>query len=88
MPDSKIQTKVRLGPQGRLVIPAKLRQLLCVEPGDALIVRFHEGQLILEKAETVRHRLKARFAGLPKQKSLAEELLAERHKEAKREDEA
>lgn len=80
-----MQTKVRLGDQGRLVIPAKLRKLLEVEPGDTLLVRFHEGQLVLEKAETIKRRLKQRFAKLPEGKSLAEELLIERRKEAQRE---
>jgi AbrB family looped-hinge helix DNA binding protein len=84
MPNTDSQTKVRLGPQGRLVIPAKLRQMLCVEPGDNLLARVDDGQLILEKAETVKRRLKARFAGIPKGKSLAAELLMERREEAKR----
>lgn len=86
MPHINLQAKVRLGLQGRLVIPAKLRQVLCVAPGDSLIVRVQDGQLILEKVETVKRRLKARFANLPKSKSLADELLIERRQEAEQED--
>lgn len=81
MPKSKAQTKVRLGPQGRLVIPAQFRQLLAVDSGDTLIARYQDGQLVLEKAETLKRRLKARFAHIPKEKSLADELLAERREE-------
>lgn len=88
MPYTDSQTKVRLGPQGRLVIPAKLRQMLCVEPGDNLFAHVHDGQLILEKAETVKRRLKARFARIPKGKSLAAELLEERREEAKQDQNA
>lgn len=82
MSENIMQTKVRLGNQGRLVIPAKLRKLLEVESGDTLLVRFHEGQIVLEKTETIKRRLKERFAKLPKGKSLAEELLIDRRKEA------
>lgn len=85
MTKSNIQTIVRLGPQGRIVIPTKLRQMLAVQPGDTLIARCRDGQLVLEKAETLKRRLKARFAHIPKQTSLAQELLKERREEAKRE---
>jgi hypothetical protein len=37
---------------------------------------------MLEKPETIKHRLKARFAYLPIGKSLATQLLAERREEA------
>lgn len=40
---------------------------------------------LLEKQETIKRRLKARFSQLPKETSLANELIAERHEEAKRE---
>ena len=86
MTELNIQTKVRMGHQGRLVIPAKLRKLLELEPGDTLLASFHEGQLVLEKTETIKRRLKERFARVPEGKSLAAELLAERREEAQRED--
>jgi AbrB family looped-hinge helix DNA binding protein len=79
-------TEVRLGPQGRLVIPAQLRRLLGFEPGDRLVARLEDGRLILEKREAIRRRLKDRFARLPAGKSLASELLAERRREAEREE--
>ena len=86
MTELNIQTKVRIGHQGRLVIPAKLRKLLELEPGDTLLASYHEGQLVLEKTETIKRRLKERFARVPDGKSLAAELLAERREEAQRED--
>jgi hypothetical protein len=46
---------------------------------------MEEGCLILEKTETIKQRLKARFAHLPPTASLAEELIAERREEAKQE---
>ena len=85
MPKLMIQTEVRLDPQGRLVIPAPLRHSLGFESGDSLIARMEDGRLILEKTETIKRRLKNHFAQLPPGASLAEELIAERREEAKRE---
>ncbi|WP_017651529.1 AbrB/MazE/SpoVT family DNA-binding domain-containing protein [Fortiea contorta] len=77
--------EVHLGAQGRLVIPAPLRRSLGWETGDVVIVRLEAGRLVLEKPELIKHRLKARFSHLPTGVSLAEDLLAERRQEAKRE---
>ncbi|MCM0590217.1 MAG: AbrB/MazE/SpoVT family DNA-binding domain-containing protein [Gloeotrichia echinulata IR180] len=78
--------EVHLGRQGRLVIPARLRRSLGFETGDALIARQEEGRLVLEKPETIKLRLKARFSQVPKDRSLADELITERREEAKREE--
>ena len=67
------------------MIPVPLRRLLGFESGDHLIARMEERCLILEKAEMIKQRLKNRFAHLPSATSLAEELIAERREEAKRE---
>lgn len=85
MPNTVLQTTVQLSPQGRIVIPARLRRSLGFEPGDNLIAREENGRLILEKAETIKERLKSRFAQLPPFTSLADELLAERREAALRE---
>ncbi|MBR8833087.1 MAG: AbrB/MazE/SpoVT family DNA-binding domain-containing protein [Stigonema ocellatum SAG 48.90 = DSM 106950] len=77
--------EVHLGSQGHLVIPAALRRSLGFEPGDALIARQEEGRLVQELPETIKLRLKARFSQVPKDRSLADELIAERREEAKRE---
>jgi bifunctional DNA-binding transcriptional regulator/antitoxin component of YhaV-PrlF toxin-antitoxin module len=77
--------EVHLGRQGRLVIPVVLRQLLGFEEGDKLVAREEAGRLILEKPAVVKQRLKARFAGISKDRSLADELIGERREEAKRE---
>lgn len=85
MSESPTYAEVHLGPQGRLVIPAPLRRSLGFEAGDILIVRLEENRLVLEKRETIKCRLKARFSHLPKNISLADELLAERREETKTE---
>ena len=79
---SPLQTEVQLGRQGRLVIPAELRRALAVEAGAPLIARVEDGRLILEKRENIRNRLKARFSVVPAEVSLADELIADRRREA------
>ena len=83
MADFPTHAEVRLGEQGRLVIPAALRKSLGFQPGYKLIARLEDGRLVLEKQETVQRRLKARFSHLRKDTSLADELIAERREEAK-----
>lgn len=83
MPENEYQEEVRLGAQGRMVIPAQLRQALDLKPGDALIARARDGCLIVEKAAATRQRLKSRYARVGR--SLANELVAERREEARRE---
>lgn len=85
MTEGREQTEVRLGPQGRVVIPAAMRRRLGLEPGATLIVRVEEGRLVLEKRETILARLRSRFAQIPSEVSLAEELVAERREAGVRE---
>ncbi len=82
MPKSRTQAEVHLDPQGRLIIPASLRRSLGFESGECLIARMEDGRLVLEKIQTIKKRLKNRFSKLPSDISLAEELIAERRKEA------
>ncbi len=79
---------VRVGPQGRVVIPAGMRQQLGIERGDELVARVEEGRMILEKRENVLRRVRKRFSSVTTSESLADELIAERREEARREDEA
>jgi AbrB family looped-hinge helix DNA binding protein len=77
--------EVRVGPQGRIVIPAGLRQVLGFHPGTPLVALPENGTLILQRREDVLARLKARFATIPADVDLAAELLAHRRAEARRE---
>ncbi|HEY9693741.1 MAG TPA: AbrB/MazE/SpoVT family DNA-binding domain-containing protein [Oculatellaceae cyanobacterium] len=78
MAESREQTEVRVGPQGRVVIPAEIRRVLGLEIGAMLIARIEDGRLVLEKRENILARLRSRFAQIPKEVSLAEQLIAER----------
>ena len=77
--------EVRVGAQGRLVIPANIRRAMGIVPGEILIARIKDGQLVLEKPEQIMARLKETFANVPPDVSLADELISERREEAQRE---
>jgi AbrB family looped-hinge helix DNA binding protein len=77
--------EVRLSAQGRVVIPAGLRKALHLKPGDRLIARQDGESIVLERRDVVQKRLQARFSHIPKDISLAEELIADRRAEARRE---
>lgn len=74
---------VKLGKQGRLVVPATLRQELGLKVGDELVARVEDGRLVFERRAALIERLRARFKDV--KGSMAEELLRERREEAARE---
>lgn len=73
---------VRLGRQGRLVLPAEVRQRLGLHEGQVLLLREDDGRIVLETREGALRRLREPFASIPAGVSLAEELIAERRREA------
>jgi AbrB family looped-hinge helix DNA binding protein len=83
MSESSASVEVSLGRQGRLVIPAPLRRSLGLEEGDRLVARQEADRLVLEKPEQIKQRLKARFAQVPLERRLVEELIAERREESR-----
>jgi AbrB family looped-hinge helix DNA binding protein len=82
---ARISLPVRLGPQGRIVVPAELRRELGLEEGSELAIRSDGRRLILEPRAEVLRRLRRRFAAVG-DVSLVDELAAAREDEARRED--
>jgi antitoxin PrlF len=78
---------VRLGPQGRLVVPVELRRELGLEEGSELAIRSDGRRLIVEPRAEVLRRLRRRFEVVD-EVSLVEELSTDRDEEARREEEA
>ena len=76
---------LRLGRQGRLVIPAELRRKLGLNDGDELVARDEDGRLVIEPRSAVLTRIRRRLRTLPTEVSLVDDLLAERRREAQRE---
>jgi len=70
-----------------LVIPAELRRELSLSSGDVLLAAIEGQRLVLEKREAVLERVRRRFSHIPSEVSLAEELIAERRAEVRREEE-
>lgn len=80
---SPLQAEVQFDPEGHLIIPLALMQAIVVDNDKALIAKVENGRLIIEQRESVLQRLKARFANIPTNVSLADELIAERRIESR-----
>jgi AbrB family looped-hinge helix DNA binding protein len=78
----------RMGENGRIVIPASIRETMGLKPGDALQVSLDEEGL---RIQTIRQQIAQAQAIVRKLfgpgRSLSKELIAERRLEAKREEE-
>lgn len=81
---SRLHADVQFGAQGRVVVPAPIRRVLGFQPGDTLVARVDDDRLVIEKPESVERRIRARFRKSG-DRSLAEDLIAERREEARRE---
>lgn len=76
-------TEVRIGSQGRLVIPAELRAAMGAEEGAVYVATVDEdGALTLRTPEQAIHALQRTWAGATDLTSPVEELLADRRAEA------
>ena len=81
------EPRIRVGRQGRLVIPANLRLAMGLEAGETLVARVEEDRLVLERPRAALARLQRAFReAVPDGVSLADELVAERRAEAGREE--
>jgi len=75
---------LQVGPQGRVVIPAALRQAMGIEPGSVLIAQVLDGKLVLETQKQVLNQFFSRFAKarMTPGGSVVDELITERRAEA------
>ncbi len=83
---SEQETRARVNPNGRVVIPASFRKALGINVGDEVVLRIEDNEL---RIVTLKQRLK-RAQRLVRRHvkpgtSLVEELIAERRQAAKRE---
>jgi AbrB family looped-hinge helix DNA binding protein len=79
--------QIKLGRQGRIVIPADIREELGLEEGTRLIPRVDAQRLVLETPETALARIRREFREGVGDRDLVAELIAERREEARREEE-
>jgi len=78
--------EIKVGRQGRIVIPAQLREELGVGEGDVLSLRVEDDRLLMETRLAALERLRRRFREAAKGRDLVAELIAERREEARREE--
>ncbi len=77
------RSRVRLGSNGRFVIPAEYRKGLGVSEGDDLFIRLEGGELRISTAAVgIRHAQALVRQYVPKEAKLVDELIAERREEA------
>ena len=89
MADEPRCLQIRLGPQGRIVIPAHFRRAMGIEAGEPLVATLEgEGRLVIETRKAAWESFLQLFEGIPKDVDLVAELIAERRAEARREEEA
>lgn len=84
--DKLMPTKVRIGPEGRVVIPAAFRESLGLSEGDTLIASMIDGELRLLTVQAAMRRAQAIIRKfVPQGVSLVDELLEDRRREVARE---
>ena len=86
MAENLYNVELQVGPQGRIVIPASLRRAWNIKTGEIFLAHLENDRLVLERPEQVLQRIKARFANLRRQASLADELITERRNAAQHEE--
>ena len=85
-PSQSLQFKMKIGPGGRVVIPAVVRSAMGVKEGDTLFASFDGEEIKAVTVTTTVKRVQAAFKGLvPEGVSLVDELIADRRQEAQRE---
>ena len=78
---------VKVGPKGRVVVPAPIRKELGIEEGTELMARIEGDGIVLEPRAAALRRLRALVRErVPEGVSLVDELIAERRDEARREE--
>ena len=74
----------KIGEGGRIVIPAEYRKALEMDVGDIVILLLEEGVIrILTPNEAIRRAQSAVRAYIPEGSNLADELIADRRREAR-----
>lgn len=81
-----MSTILKLGQNGRMIIPAELRHNLELKEGDKLLVTVEGKRLVLETEAALLERLYATVGEPPEGELVSDELMRERREEAQREE--
>ncbi len=78
---------ISVAARGRIVLPAEVRRVLSLEPGDRLQLTVEpDGSLRLRSFAAIAKSVRGAFRDLAPGRSLADELIAERRREAEEDD--
>jgi AbrB family looped-hinge helix DNA binding protein len=81
-----MEFKTQINKSGRLILPAKLRKALEIQPGDELVIKLESGSIrIIPLQQAIKMAQKSVRKYVPEGLSLVEELLTERRDEVNRE---
>jgi AbrB family looped-hinge helix DNA binding protein len=84
--DEMDRQMVKIGPGGRIVIPAEIRARLALNIGDSLVITESDGEIRISTVEAgIRRAQELISRYVPAGVGLADELIAERRAEAQRE---
>jgi AbrB family looped-hinge helix DNA binding protein len=76
----------RINANGRIVIPAAIRQQMGIKPGDSVLMEVEDGVLRMESHRARIRRVQESLRHLiPPGRCLSDELIADRREEARRE---
>lgn len=82
----QLEARIQVGQKGRIVIPAEIRAAMGIDAGDSIDLSFRDHELRISTREARLKQAQERARRLvPPGVSLADELLAERREEARRE---
>ena len=80
------ESTTRIGPSGRIVIPAEYRKALGLSVGDEIVLRIEDDELrLLGRVQAVRRAQQLVRRYVEPERRLVDELIAARHREADRE---
>jgi AbrB family looped-hinge helix DNA binding protein len=86
MEDTSSHARLRIGAQGRVVLPAGLRRALGFVEGGTVVAHVEgEGRLVIESPEAIQRALLQEWSGVGGEIGLVDDLRAERRAAAARE---
>lgn len=77
------EAKVKISKEGRILIPLDIRKSLQLQEGDELILRIEDGELRLLTLDQAVHQAQQLYRTYAGNRSLKDELIAERRESAK-----